>query len=114
MNTDGLKERAEIRKLSMQLSISAIVKLGLMPRFVPSRTYQDLVKVCECGDRSHRKKGCRIGKDYAKYPCGPFGGAMPLGAMYCDDCAAEMDRVMRARAEKVRELRQTGQSEMLL
>ena len=109
-----LKERAEIRSLAMQLSIAAIEHYALMPDYGYNPDYDELWEACQCADRGHRKKSCPLGKEFDKHRCMACRGTKPLGAMYCDACLAEMDRVMRARAEKVKELRHMGQRAMLL
>ena len=111
-----MKARAELRKLASQLSISAIDHFGLWSDFSLAPDvggYDILFAECECADRSHRKKNCPV---KGLKPCNSCRGAMPKsdGSMYCGWCLGEMDRVMRARAEKVKELKQTGQKEFVM
>lgn len=110
---DAIRAKAEIRRLASQLSITAIAHYDLLPRFVYNPDYDILWSMCECATQSHGKKNCPLGKTWDKKPCPTCKGVKPKGAMYCPECVAEMDRVLWARAEKVKELKLEGQRGLL-
>ena len=103
-----------MRRLAGKLTLAAIEYYDLMPKYGYRPDYDTLWSLCECATKSHGKKTCPLGRVWDKSPCPTCKGVKPIGAYQCDDCAAELERVTRARAEKVKELTQTGQRGMLL
>ncbi len=103
-----------MRRLAGKLTIAAIEHYDLLPKYGYNPDYDRLLRQCECATLSHLKKDCPLGRDFDKGRCPACRGTKPLGADYCPTCWDEMERVIRARAEKVKELTQTGQRGMLL